>query len=191
MIQALRFINSWYLNRLFSFRLLLFKSQGERWFELAKPKALLANELIAEREIRIRMVLKSWLREKLQISPFWKLGHLRFGEYSLADGDIASAYASCMALKILGVTADSSIEFSLLLGRCYLRSAEPERAREVFESGFKLDRQNLELCEELAAAYMALGRESEAVQVLSGFSNESLSQAAKAALAYLERGSKQ
>ena len=122
-----------------------------------------------------------WLKSELRKVPYWARGHLLVGERSLAQEDIATAYASAQAvlqLKQSKLTRSGK----LLLSRCYLKRGAFEQAKEILEELHTLYPADYEINEELAACYLPLSNHAKVVELLASIPEAKLSQPAKSAL---------
>ncbi len=126
------------------------------------------------------------LRAILRAHPYWAKGHLQLGEAALAEGDVATAYASAQAARTLCAKKPRAKARALhLLGRCYL-------ARGDWQSALDWLNQSAEACagdhfvqQDRAAALMLGGMHAEALQTLSSIPAAALSGDGKAALDFL------
>lgn len=129
----------------------------------------------------------SVLRSIIRKHPCWVRGHLLFAENSLELDDVASAYASLQGVQALQLSQAQRRKARHLLARCFLKRGQNDRALEVLVGLWSDSQIPVSIGEDLAAAYMALTREQDALKVLEGIDRATLSNAALAALAYLQR----
>lgn len=141
-----------------------------------EAQQLAANQLAQHRCAALRQILRQ--------TPYWKSGHIEFAELCLEQDDVASAYASLQAAQALTPTAKQSLQVQHLMARCFLKRGNPEKAREMLLPLWTQSKQ-VQVAEDLAAAFMALENESEALKILEACGDSKLSAGSKSALNYL------
>jgi hypothetical protein len=140
-----------------------------------------AQHLAANQQVRRRCAA---LRQILRQTPYWKSGHIEFAELCLEQDDVASAYASLQAAQALPSTARQALQIQHLMARCFLKRGNPEKARELLLPLWTQCKQ-VRVAEDLAAAFMALENETDALKILEACGDSKLSASSKAALDYL------
>lgn len=125
------------------------------------------------------------LRGILRRYPFWSTGHLDLARVSLVEGDVATAYASAQAARVLAAgNPQRTAEALHLLGQCFLARGEHASALSLFEQAQPQLRSTPKFREDMAAALMLAGSYSEATRLLEAIPPTSLSAQGKAALEY-------
>jgi hypothetical protein len=154
----------------------------------AEARGLVTLKQEAEVEAQQSGLLRSTaaLRALLQRCPYWSRGHILFAEHSLQLDDIASAYASLQGVLILPLSKSRSIRAQHLLAQCYLKRGQSEKAAQILLALWAISHHEA-IGEDLAAAQMSLGQESEALGVLESIDGKILSQSSHTALTYLKR----
>ena len=133
----------------------------------------------ADQVPRLHSILRSY--------PFWGNGHQRLGEAALESGDVATAYASGQAAKILSYRKPRARARALhLLGRCFLARGEWQMALELLREAGVLSPLDSRIKQDEAAALMLGGEHLAALTVLSTIPEEMLSADGKAARLYLQ-----
>ncbi len=128
----------------------------------------------------------SRLRSILRSYPFWGNGHQRLGEAALESGDVATAYASGQAAKILSEGKPRARGRALhLLGRCFLARGEWQVALELLREAKIALPEDARITQDEAAALMAGKEHAQALELLSRLSANDLTADGKAALEYL------
>lgn len=138
------------------------------------------------REDNVSLAL--WLMERLASYPYWANGHAELARIALRLDDIRRVYASALAIEQL---SPSSTRAKFFTAVSYLRRGFHAQAAHLLEELLKLEPENFEVREELAAAYLVLGKESEVVALLDPIPYESLSRDGRAALSYAQKKAKE
>lgn len=128
------------------------------------------------------------LRALLRKHPNWRFGHLELGEESLAVDDIATAYASAQIVLHLESPSPHShyaARASFLLGRCYLRRGDAQRALKYFSDECSDPSLKWKIKEESAAAHMVCGDSCSALSTLLSIPIDKLSPEGAAAKEFL------
>jgi tetratricopeptide (TPR) repeat protein len=126
------------------------------------------------------------LRLILRRYPYWPEGHRLLAEACLKEGDIATAYASTHCFGALTTAATSAQQqLHFLMGRCYLRRGDAERALCHLSLAEKYNRNYTPIFEEQAAAHMLLGDGLRALQILERVPQNKLSAEALVTRSYL------
>lgn len=134
---------------------------------------------VPDQESRLRSILRSY--------PFWGNGHQRLGEAALAAGDVATAYASGQAAKILSEGKPrAKARAQHLLGRCFLARGEWQVALELLREAHGLTPSDSRIKQDEAAALMLGGENLAALTLLSDIPEERLTADGKAARLYLQ-----
>jgi hypothetical protein len=134
----------------------------------------------AEDGVRTR---RETLNRLLRWCPWWSAGHVRFAQLSLDLNDVDAAFASAHAPFTLGASPKILRASKRVLGLCFMKRGAPERALAHFEevwsssTGTEQD----ETAEDVAAAAMALGNFTRAVEVLERIPEDRRSRAARTA----------
>jgi tetratricopeptide (TPR) repeat protein len=125
------------------------------------------------------------LRAILRRYPFWLAGHLDLARISLVEGDVATAYASAQAARVLAASnSQRSAEALHLLGQCFLARGEHASALSLFQQAQPQLGSTPKFSEDMAAALMLAGSYREAALLLEAVPPTSLSAQGKAALEY-------
>lgn len=132
--------------------------------------------------------LAGWLMERLASYPYWFNGHAELARLALRLDDIRRVYASALAMQQL---SPSSPQSTFFLAVSYLRRGSHDQAAQLLEGLLQTHPQNIEAREELAAAYLVLGRELEVVDLLGSIPSESLTSDGRAALSYARKKAKE
>jgi predicted Zn-dependent protease len=139
------------------------------------------------------------LRALLVRFPFWSEGHYLLAESALNSRDLATAYAATHCLRALcteQTRSSSKLEqknstldsrWRHLLGRCFLAAGDPSQALPYLQAARRTAPNASAIAEDEAAALMALGRNSEAMQALAEYPLETLSASGRVAAEYLRR----
>lgn len=180
-----RFIINSYLDLSLWLREFIARAEFARENEESASSTLIQQESQAELMAKSSQLLADFIKKYLRLYPYWSPGHLRLGELALEQNDIALAYASAMAARLLGVRAGEELRLNLLLGRSYLRSGAHESAAQIFENALKSAPHNTQLKEELAAAFIPQGKVREARDLLQSIPQDQISQEGMTALTYL------
>ncbi len=128
------------------------------------------------------------LRIILRRYPYWREGHRLLAEACLAEGDIATAYASTHCFSALASPdnrAQSQLHF--LMGRCFLRCGDPERSLQHLTVAQQYDPTSCAIIEEQAAAHMLMGNKAQALALLSRVPEKKLTPEAIMTRSYLQR----
>lgn len=142
--------------------------------------------LYARSSLKNPPAVEARLRSLLRAYPFWGYGHQRLGEAALSSGDVATAYASAQAAKILFHKKPRLRAVSLhLLGRCFLARGEWQEALKWFQEAQVYLPADFRLKQDQAAALMLAGDGGAALQILSAIPDKQLSVDGRAALEYL------
>lgn len=126
------------------------------------------------------------LRSILRTYPFWGPGHQKLGESALHAGDIATAYASAQAARILSDKKPRAKAQALhLLGRCFLARGDWHGALHFLREARTLLPSDSQIQQDEAAALMLGGEHAAALEILSAIPEKMLSADGKAAREYL------
>jgi len=132
----------------------------------------------ADQVPRLHSILRSY--------PFWGNGHQRLGEAALESGDVATAYASGQAAKILSYRKPRARARALhLLGRCFLARGEWQVALELLREAETELPKDARIKQDEAAALMVGKEHTQALELLSSVAAQDLTADGKAALEYL------
>lgn len=132
----------------------------------------------ADQVPRLHSILRSY--------PFWGNGHQRLGEAALESGDVATAYASGQAAKILSYRKPRARARALhLLGRCFLARGEWQVALELLREAETELPKDARIKQDEAAALMVGKEHAQALELLSSVAAQDLTADGKAALEYL------
>ena len=132
----------------------------------------------ADQVPRLHSILRSY--------PFWGNGHQRLGEAALESGDVATAYASGQAAKILSYRKPRARARALhLLGRCFLARGEWQMALELLREAESALPKDARIKQDEAAALMVGKEHAQALELLSSVAAQDLTADGKAALEYL------
>ncbi len=124
--------------------------------------------------------------------PFWTTGHRILAQLALDRDDIGRAYASAVCYRALcEAHAKNPSDALFILGQCFLRRGDWQRALEHLERAHELDSERAEICEEIAAAHILAGELYKAKKVLEAIPGDTISAAGKAALAFARSRGKQ
>lgn len=130
---------------------------------------------------------ESLLRSLLRRSPTWAFGHKTLSELALQSNNIPLAYSSAIIYERLAQRSPTDRRDALtLIGRCFLRRGDCDRALEHFLKARELAPETPQLSEEIAAAYILKGMHAEAYATLKTIDPASLSAEGKAALSFVE-----
>jgi len=132
--------------------------------------------------------LAIWLMERLASYPYWFNGHAELARLALGLDDIRRVYASALAMEQL---SPSSPQSTFFLGVSFLRRGSHAQAAQLLEALLRNHPEHVEAREELAAAYLVLGRESEVLDLLGSIPSESLTSDGRAALSYARKKAKE
>lgn len=138
--------------------------------ELSKPSDS------REVEAKLRSFLRRW--------PLWADGHRELFNRALEVNNLETAYASAHAVRKL--LPDSS-EGQVMLGVCFIRSRQFERAVQLLSTALEQSPDDLRAKEELIAALLPLNRREEAEALLNSIPREKGSVAAQVLTRTLER----
>lgn len=127
------------------------------------------------------------LRDLLRRSPTWAAGHRYLCEVALSVDNIPLAYSSAVIYERFAKSSGAERSIALgLLGRCFLRRGECDRALEYLLRASAIATATTQLSEDIAAAYILKGLHSEAYQNLQSINPDKLSAEGKAALAFVK-----
>lgn len=122
-------------------------------------------------------------RALLRRFPFWARGHLALAEIALEIENIALAYSSALSYQLLqGGDPGRSREALAILGQCFLKRGDSQRALEHLLHAQALGLRSPRIAEDIAAAHLLRGAYSEAHEILSQIPASKISAAGKAAL---------
>ncbi|MDZ4784762.1 MAG: hypothetical protein SGJ02_01670 [bacterium] len=133
----------------------------------------------------------SFISGRLQKYPFWCRGHLRIGVEALKIKKLDLAYASSQASIILGKNSfELNIMSQHLLARCYMAAGQIKEAlvilTKITTSSKSCSLKTFEsIKEDLAAAHMGLGEDSQALSILNSIAYGKLSPEGRATRKYL------
>jgi tetratricopeptide (TPR) repeat protein len=128
----------------------------------------------------------SYLRSRLQETPYWLHGHEMLGETALRLDDVATAYACGQASNLLHAK-DESAEGDLLIARCLLKRGAFSEALPLFEKNLPRDSRNWSLKEDYAACLIAVEEFKKAEEILKSIPDEQSTAPGKAALLFAQR----
>ncbi len=122
----------------------------------------------------------------IQRFPNWIGGRKRLAEESLAQENIARAYAEALAVQTLaGPRLTLLGESYLLIGRCFLKKSDVSAARLYLTKAEELLPLDPRVKEDLAATYTVSGDKESALNILKNVDPERLSPEGKAVLQWL------
>lgn len=157
-------------------------TQTEGWGSRLDPTAL------EQRGRERTKILGVWLMERLATFPYWERGHAQLARLALELDDIRRVYASGLALQQLN---PDSTDGALFIAISYLRRGSSDEAARLLEGLLQKAPDLIEAREELAAAYLVLGREGEIESLLGAIPNQHLSNDGRAALSYAREKAKE
>ncbi len=133
---------------------------------------------------------KSFLiKSKLQNFPYWRSGHLFFARQGLMNKNLSEAYAAAQAALLLSKGAREKAEALHLVARTMIASHQPARAMELLRNIPEPIQQSAEVQEDIAACYLALEQEEDALMIFNELGHARLSPEGRAMLSYLEKKS--
>jgi tetratricopeptide (TPR) repeat protein len=125
------------------------------------------------------------LRALLRRFPYWAHGHLALAEIAIDAENIALAYSSALSCVVLqGGNSARSREALLIVGQCFLKRGDCERALEYMLQAQELGLQTPRLAEDIAAAHILRGGYAEAYEILRQMPANKITAAGKAALGF-------
>jgi len=185
-ISIFRFLQEQSLNLSFSAYRLASSLDTARARDEIEAVDLLKGEVLHSLAHQKKVYSIDWLRNKLRNYPYWLKGHKSLAVASLELNDIASSYASAHAMLALARSKRSRTEAQKIMGKCYLRQGQAEKALKLFTTLNLTNPIDYEVTEDLAAASMALDRYNEAKTLLSSIPKDRLSKEGVSALEYLK-----
>jgi tetratricopeptide (TPR) repeat protein len=154
-------IVTWFLSRWISLEKKLGLRAVRKCSSDALPADLSKSSDSREMEAKIRAFLRRW--------PLWVDGHRELFNRSLDVNDLETAYASAHAVRKL---QPDSPEGQVMLGICFVRSGQFERAVQVLSAALEQSPEDIRVKEELIAALLPLNRREEAAALLKSIPPE-------------------
>lgn len=131
-----------------------------------------------------RRELSSFIRARLQLTPYWRRGHLVLGRAALAEDDIATAYASGHAIKALDQEPKQAGDGDELIAQSYLKRGAFQKALPLFQTLAQEYPSRWSIKEDLAACHIGLGDYEKASSLLQSIPEDKRSVPGSAALSF-------
>jgi tetratricopeptide (TPR) repeat protein len=121
-----------------------------------------------------------WIKSTLQKFPYWQKGHSEIARLYLRVGQIEKAYFAAQTFTILAGT--EHWESPYLLGVCFLRSGDLQKAERTLAAALEKHPSIYELREEYAATLIGQGAYERAIPIIEAIPEQERSSELVAAL---------